>query len=86
MSSRARILGPLFLAAALLPAGIFAVYHILVRSLPDEEGRDAVAGLAATVDVFRDELGVPHILAANEADMYRAAGYVHAQDLSLIHI
>ncbi|MBI5646937.1 MAG: penicillin acylase family protein [Ignavibacteriae bacterium] len=80
MSSRARILGPLFLAAALLPAGIFAVYHILVRSLPDEDGNAELGGLASQVEVFRDEVGVPHILASSEADMYRAAGYVHAQD------
>jgi hypothetical protein len=36
--------------------------------------------LQAPVTVDYDERGVPHIRAENEADMYRALGFVHAQD------
>jgi len=32
------------------------------------------------VRVYFDDYGIPHIFASNEADAYRALGYVHAQD------
>ena len=32
------------------------------------------------MSVRYDERGVPHIRAESETDMYRALGYVHAQD------
>ncbi len=36
--------------------------------------------LQGSVTVRYDERGVPHIRAENETDLYRALGYVHAQD------
>jgi penicillin amidase len=46
-----------------------------------DPGRDAVlAGLVEPVEVWRDSLGVPHVWARGEADLFRAMGYVHAQD------
>ncbi|SNS93597.1 penicillin acylase family protein [Pseudomonas segetis] len=47
---------------------------------PKREGEIALQQLQAPVSVRYDERGVPHIKAENEADMYRALGYVHAQD------
>ncbi|WP_330114764.1 penicillin acylase family protein [Pseudomonas sp. JS3066] len=47
---------------------------------PVRDGELAMANLQAPVTVRYDERGVPHIQAANEADMYRALGFVHAQD------
>ncbi|MDH4565754.1 penicillin acylase family protein [Pseudomonas sp. BN414] len=47
---------------------------------PVRDGELAMAHLQAPVTVRYDERGVPHIQAANEADMYRALGFVHAQD------
>ena len=40
----------------------------------------SVAGLRAKVEVRRDTWGVPHIYAANQADLFFAQGYVAAQD------
>ncbi len=48
--------------------------------LPQRSGELALAGLTASVTVRYDERGVPHIRAENEVDLYRALGYVHAQD------
>jgi penicillin amidase len=48
--------------------------------LPQRAGTLAMDGLKAPVQVRYDEHGVPHIRAENEADLYRALGYVHAQD------
>ena len=44
------------------------------------EGRIAVPGLEAPVDVIRDRWGVPHIYARSTRDLYFAQGYVIAQD------
>lgn len=48
--------------------------------LPQREGTLPLAGLKAPVQVRYDDAGVPHIRAEHEADLYRALGYVHAQD------
>ncbi|HEX2206969.1 MAG TPA: penicillin acylase family protein [Longimicrobium sp.] len=52
----------------------------LGRSQPDPSRGAALAGLHDAVEVWRDSLGVPHIWAGNEEDLFRAMGYVHAQD------
>ncbi|HEU0012909.1 MAG TPA: penicillin acylase family protein [Longimicrobium sp.] len=52
----------------------------LGRSVPDPDRGGTIAGLQAPVEVWRDSLGVPHLWARGEADLFRAMGYVHAQD------
>jgi len=47
---------------------------------PQRSGEIALAHLAAPVSVRYDDRGVPHIQAQNQQDMYRALGYVQAQD------
>lgn len=47
---------------------------------PQRDGELRMSTLQAPVTVDYDERGVPHIRAENEADMYRALGFVHAQD------
>ncbi len=58
----------------------FFGYRLLTRSLPEIEGRLALEILKQPVDVYRDAWGVPHVLARNARDLYRAVGYVTAQD------
>ena len=48
--------------------------------LPQRSGSLALTGLQAPVQVNWDERGVPHLQAQNEADLYRALGFLHAQD------
>jgi penicillin G amidase len=55
-------------------------YWILQRALPVTEGSLEVAGLQQPVEVIRDRLGVPHILAHSLDDVVFAQGYVTAQD------
>ena len=50
------------------------------RSQADPARGAALAGLGAPVEVWRDSLGVPHVWARDEYDLFRAMGYVHAQD------
>lgn len=66
--------------AVLAAVAGWAVWHVLTGSLPATEGALTFAGLHAPVEIRRDQAGVPHILATNDADMYFATGFVHAQD------
>ncbi len=61
---------------ALLVIGFVAVR----KSFPKSEGTVRADALEAPVEVFRDEFGVPHVIAQNDHDLYFAIGYVHAQD------
>ncbi len=47
---------------------------------PTRQGQVELRNLQGSVTVRYDERGVPHIRAENETDLYRALGYVHAQD------
>jgi penicillin amidase len=67
------------LGLALAAAILLATWHLRGK-LPQRDGEIALSGLTAPVSVRFDERGVPHIRAANEADLYRALGFVHAQD------
>jgi penicillin amidase len=57
-------------------AGVWYIYN----KQPVRSGEVSLVNLLAPVKVHYDERGVPHIQAQNEADMYRALGFVHAQD------
>jgi penicillin G amidase len=70
-------LGGLLLVLVLLLAA--GRWH-LGRAAPDPNRDGAIAGLEAPVEVWRDSLGVPHVWAGSETDLFRAMGYVHAQD------
>lgn len=52
----------------------------LNKSKPTIEGEAIVQVLAEEVVVTRDQEGIPHIKARSDADLYRAQGYVQAQD------
>ena len=49
-------------------------------SLSQISGQLALAGLKESVEVIRDEYGIPHIYAQNTDDLFFAQGYVMAQD------
>lgn len=50
------------------------------KSKPFIEGEIVAEFLEKNVTVERDSFGVPHITAESDADLYRAQGYVQAQD------
>lgn len=50
------------------------------RAFPDLSGTMSLPGLSAPVKVQRDGYGIPQVYAAGRDDMYRAQGYLHAQD------
>ncbi|MFE5830172.1 penicillin acylase family protein [Streptomyces sp. NPDC056508] len=79
---RARLL--LVLLVLVLVAGVGAGGYWGVStvraSFPQTTGEIRLDGLSGRVEVKRDALGVPQIYADNEQDLFRAQGYVQAQD------
>jgi penicillin amidase len=66
----------------LLAAGGGYIYlrHLSTRAIPDYDQNVSLKGIKQNVIVYRDAFAVPHIYAENETDLYRATGYVMAQD------
>jgi penicillin amidase len=50
------------------------------RGYPTYDGELALPGLTARVEVVRDGFGVPTVYAETAEDLFRAQGYLHAQD------
>lgn len=63
---------------AVVAAG--AAYFLLSRSLPDYDKRLTVDGIAAPVEIVRDNASVPHIFGDGDGDVFFGLGYAHAQD------
>ena len=56
------------------------IYFYSQSKIPNRTGELKLDGLTDKVVVLYDNLGIPHITAKNDSDLYRAFGYVHAQD------
>jgi penicillin amidase len=79
-----RTLRRLLIVVLALTGGFLFLIVVAVISLfsarPQRKGEIAVAGLRAPVEVWRDSLGVAHVWADSEYDLFFAQGYVHAQE------
>lgn len=64
-------------AAGLLASAVFYSY---LHFRPQYSGELNIPGLQSAVEVHFDTFGIPHIEAQNRADLYRAYGYLVAQD------
>ncbi|MGA5703889.1 penicillin acylase family protein [Peterkaempfera bronchialis] len=69
----------LLLVAGVAVGGWFGVRTVRA-SYPQVAGSVPVAGLSGAVDVQRDSNGIPQLYADTPEDLFRAQGYVHAQD------
>ena len=56
------------------------LYILITKSIPATEGNIRLEGLRSEVSVYRNEYGVPQIIAENEHDLMFAFGYSVAQD------
>lgn len=73
----------LVVAVVLVVALLFAAVTTVVlvrRPLPGYGGEAEMEGLRGEVEIVRDALGIPQIYADDARDLFRAQGYVHAQD------
>lgn len=69
----------ILLLTALAIAVAAGLWHARGK-LPQRGGTLTLRDLQAPVLVNWDERGVPHLQAQNQADLYRALGFLHAQD------
>ena len=67
------------LAVLVVLVALGASWYVYSKQ-PTRQGTVTLANLQGSVTVRYDDRGVPHIRAENETDLYRALGYVHAQD------
>lgn len=73
----------IILTSALALIIISAIIFIKIftnKPLPDYNQNVNLKNLENEVTVYRDNYAVPHIIAKNEQDLYRTAGYITAQD------
>ena len=69
-----------FLLVMALAGGSFWGVRTVRASFPQLSGEVKVAGLTGGVDVWRDANGIPQLYANTAEDLFRAQGYVQAQD------
>lgn len=68
-----------FVLVLLLLTGVIS-YLFIHNNKPNYKGTITMNTLDEAVSIYFDDYGIPHIFAGNQADAYRALGYVHAQD------
>jgi penicillin amidase len=83
--SRARLVRRISLSVVVLivvaiVVGTVIGVSLVRRPFPQTGGELTVSGLTAKVTVLRDDRGVPQIYADNSQDLFRAQGFVAAQD------
>jgi penicillin amidase len=61
-------------------AGLLIGYWFVSRSLIDYSESFTLSGISAPVEIVRNNDAVPHIFGRDDADVYFALGFVHAQD------
>jgi penicillin amidase len=74
------VFGIVFSLIVLSVVGYFLLRYLVTKSFPQYDGEMQVKGLHHPVKIYRDEFGVPHLVAEDEHDAFFAQGYVHAQD------
>lgn len=82
---RLRMRNVAFIALVVIAVGGVALHQVRrslrnVDAFPLENGQVAVDGIAARIEVRRDERGVPHVSASTDEDAFFGLGFVHAQD------
>lgn len=77
----AKLLGGALAVLAVLASVALGGAYLYVRSgVQSPEGEVRVAGLAGSIQIVRDEFGVPHVWADHERDLWFAVGFLHGQD------
>lgn len=73
---------PALLISLIIIAIAFIVFAINIStiSLPPFQEERNIDFILDTVSIFKNQYGIPHIIAKNELDMFFAIGYAHAQD------
>ena len=73
-------IGVTFTFILLLIVSGLVFYKILNFSLPDYEGEIRDSEISNDVQIYRDSMAIPYIIAQTEEDAAFALGFVHAQE------
>jgi penicillin amidase len=74
------LIGLLAVIILAIIGGYIYLRHLTTRGIPDYNQNVKLKNIKESVTVYRDQYAIPHIYARNEEDLYRAVGYVMAQD------
>ncbi|MBN1154537.1 penicillin acylase family protein [candidate division KSB1 bacterium] len=81
MSNTGKIIRGILIVSILTFLSIIFFSHLLInRSIPKYSGSYRCHMIGSNVSIYRDDYGVPHIIANDEKDLFFSAGFVHAQD------
>jgi hypothetical protein len=58
----------IFLVILVVVVGVY-INRSIPRSFPQTDGTITIEGLEAPVDIYRDDLGIPHVFASSENDL-----------------
>ncbi len=73
-------IGTILSLIILIIAGGFFFFHMLNSSLPEYNGQIKAQHISQDIDVYRDSMAIPYIVAKSDEDAAFALGYVHAQE------
>ncbi|HLA88732.1 MAG TPA: penicillin acylase family protein, partial [Anaerolineales bacterium] len=89
MKKAGKVVGRILIAVVILAliAGAGGLFYfksylpdtVAKKSFPQIDGKIKVDGLNDMVDIYRDNMGIPHIYASTSHALFFAQGYVHAQ-------
>ncbi|MGA2295919.1 MAG: penicillin acylase family protein [FCB group bacterium] len=54
--------------------------NIVYKSIPSSYEEKSFSSVNDTIEVYKNQYGIPHIIAKNETDAFFMAGYCHAED------
>ncbi|HLP60219.1 MAG TPA: penicillin acylase family protein, partial [Candidatus Deferrimicrobium sp.] len=74
------LIGICIVVFLLLSISFVYLRHVAARAIPDYNRGVSLENMKEAVTIYRDVYAVPHIYAKNEEDLYRAVGYIMAQD------
>jgi penicillin amidase len=60
--------------------GGFIFHQMLIASLPEYEGEISAPGISGEIEIYRDSMAIPYIIADSEEDAAFALGFLHAQE------
>ncbi len=73
-------IGILFTIIIVFVIGGFFLYNMLTSSLPDYNGKISSKQISSDIEIYRDSMAIPYIIANDDEDAAFALGYVHAQE------
>ena len=67
-----------FIITFIVAGGLF--HRMLISSLPQYKGEISSNKITSDIEIYRDSLAVPYIIAKSDEDVAFALGYLHAQE------